>query len=159
MLITDDLWVKMQKSRILLEDIQKVILNAEQNRCYFLRETNSAHIASLRIGPITFWAEYSVLAADDPASAFRLLNVYTHRMNLQDADASTLKPDAATEVLSEISCGQCGHKLQVHDRNLYYLEHYLQHGLPCCPECGEIYISEELATGKMQEVEMTFEDK
>jgi len=159
LLIADDLWAKMQKSRILLADIKKVIINAEQNCCYFEREMNSAHIASLRQGPITYWAEYYVPTADDPTAAFRLINVYTHRMELQEANASTLKPNPDTEVLSEISCGHCGHKLLVHNRMLYYLGHYLEHGLPCCPECGMIYISEELATGKMQEVEMTFEDK
>ncbi|GEM_PF-228582 len=159
LLISDDLWAKMQKSRILLADIQKVIINAEQNHCYFIRETNGAHIASLRQGPITYWAEYSVPAAADPIAAFKLLNVYTHRMELQEADASTLKSDANTKVLAEISCGQCSNKLEIHDRNLFYLDHYLQHGLPCCHECGRIYIPEELATGKMQEVEMAFEDK
>ena len=40
-----------------------------------------------------------------------------------------------------------------------YLKRSFRHKVLRCPQCGQIYISEELARGRMREVETTLEDK
>ncbi len=37
--------------------------------------------------------------------------------------------------------------------------HTVAHEVPACPKCGKVYISEELAEGRMSEVEQMLEDK
>lgn len=40
-----------------------------------------------------------------------------------------------------------------------YLGHSVAHEVPACPKCGKVYISKDLAEGRMCEVEQTLEDK
>jgi len=40
-----------------------------------------------------------------------------------------------------------------------YLGNRFVTDLPTCPTCGQVYISEDVATGKMAEVEQLLEDK
>ncbi|WP_192895297.1 DVU_1557 family redox protein [Pelotomaculum sp. FP] len=40
-----------------------------------------------------------------------------------------------------------------------YLDNNFKTDLPRCPRCGLIYVPEELAGGKMLELEQTLEDK
>jgi len=42
---------------------------------------------------------------------------------------------------------------------LSYLGHTVAHELLTCPKCGKVYVSKELAEGKMSEVEQLLEDK
>jgi hypothetical protein len=43
--------------------------------------------------------------------------------------------------------------------NLLYLESTINYDFLACPECGAIYIPEELVEGKIHEIEMALEDK
>lgn len=56
-------------------------------------------------------------------------------------------------------CDKCGVPLEEKKVTLTYLEHQITHPLPCCPVCGQVYITEELASGRMHEVETMLEDK
>ena len=40
-----------------------------------------------------------------------------------------------------------------------YLGHTVAHEVPVCPKCGRVYVSRDLAEGRMCEVEQTLEDK
>jgi hypothetical protein len=40
-----------------------------------------------------------------------------------------------------------------------YLGHTFHTEIPRCPECGQAFIPEELARGRMSEVETSLEDK
>jgi hypothetical protein len=40
-----------------------------------------------------------------------------------------------------------------------YLSRAFRHKVPRCPECGLVFIPEELATGRMNEVEILLEEK
>jgi phage FluMu protein Com len=40
-----------------------------------------------------------------------------------------------------------------------YLERSFRHKAPRCPQCGQVYIPEELAKGRMHAVEEALEDK
>lgn len=58
-----------------------------------------------------------------------------------------------------IYCACCKVQLQPQKRNLDYLGHRVTHEFLCCPVCGELYIPEELVSGRMREVETMLEDK
>jgi transposase len=40
-----------------------------------------------------------------------------------------------------------------------YLNRSFRHKVPRCPECGQVYISEKLASGRMSDVEKQLEEK
>jgi hypothetical protein len=56
-------------------------------------------------------------------------------------------------------CARCDRELVMKKAVLEYMGHTVAHEVPMCPKCGKIYISEELAEGRMSEVEQTLEDK
>lgn len=56
-------------------------------------------------------------------------------------------------------CHRCKKELEPTKTVLSYLEHSFFTDILKCPECGEVYIPEELAKGRIAEVEMTLEDK
>ena len=57
------------------------------------------------------------------------------------------------------TCDKCNRPLVVGQVTVEYLGNQFATELPQCPECGMVYISEELAMGKMAEVEQLLEDK
>lgn len=56
-------------------------------------------------------------------------------------------------------CDKCGEKLEMKKTSVIYLDADFQVELPKCPKCGMVYIDEELARGKILEVEKALEDK
>ncbi|MDP3480104.1 MAG: DNA-binding protein [Desulfoprunum sp.] len=56
-------------------------------------------------------------------------------------------------------CRPCGVQLRPATVELRYLDSVFSVELPACPQCGAVLISEELATGRMLEVEQLLEDK
>lgn len=58
-----------------------------------------------------------------------------------------------------IKCRKCNEDLVMSKVNLIYLASEVNTDLPRCPKCGRVYISAELALGKMYEVERALEDK
>lgn len=56
-------------------------------------------------------------------------------------------------------CGRCKCDLVTKKVELDYMGYSISHELPACPKCGKVYISKELAEGRMCEVEQTLEDK
>jgi predicted RNA-binding Zn-ribbon protein involved in translation (DUF1610 family) len=56
-------------------------------------------------------------------------------------------------------CGECGEELVVAKVNLTYLGGSFEVELLKCPGCGMVLITEDLATGKMLDVEKSLEDK
>ena len=59
----------------------------------------------------------------------------------------------------EWTCASCGEKLTVGKVDIDYLNSRFSVELPKCEKCGLVMIPEELALGKMLEVEQTLEDK
>lgn len=57
------------------------------------------------------------------------------------------------------TCEPCGEKLRPGKVELCYLNSVFQVELPVCPKCSAVLIFEELATGRMLEVERLLEDK
>lgn len=56
-------------------------------------------------------------------------------------------------------CQRCHRDLVVGPVSVAYMGNRYTTDLPYCPSCGMVLVSEELALGKMAEVEMILEDK
>lgn len=60
---------------------------------------------------------------------------------------------------SKMICELCNEKMEPLKAQFSYLKRSFSHTVLRCPKCGQVYISEELAKGRIQEVETTLEDK
>ncbi len=56
-------------------------------------------------------------------------------------------------------CSPCNMPLQAGMVELHYLGNVFKVELPVCPQCLAVLVDEELAIGKMLEVEQILEDK
>jgi len=59
----------------------------------------------------------------------------------------------------QVICFKCKVPLEIGKVEVTYLDNNFKTDLPRCPRCGLIYVPEELAGGKMLELEQTLEDK
>lgn len=59
----------------------------------------------------------------------------------------------------KLVCRRCGVQLVPMKTQFEYLGHSFHTEVPACPVCGQVFISDELARGRMAEVEMSLEDK
>lgn len=59
----------------------------------------------------------------------------------------------------QMKCNRCGCPLIMAEVKFSYLERHFTHKVPRCPQCGQVYISEELAEGKMAQLEKSLEEK
>lgn len=57
------------------------------------------------------------------------------------------------------SCAKCGVPLVQTKVTFQYMGRSFGHEAPACPRCGRVFISKELARGKMAQVEALMEDK
>ncbi len=67
--------------------------------------------------------------------------------------------DVKTENNDGLMCSRCNVLLEIGKVHVTYLISTFPAELLKCPKCGLIYVSEDLATGKMAEVEKNLEDK
>ncbi len=58
-----------------------------------------------------------------------------------------------------LMCNRCKKTLEIRDVTFRYLSYEVTEPLPCCPECGQVYLDEALVRGKMLEAETEMEDK
>lgn len=58
-----------------------------------------------------------------------------------------------------IKCAKCGVELVKRQTTFSYMGRTFGHEVPVCPVCGKVFISRDLAEGKMAEVEILLEDK
>ena len=63
-------------------------------------------------------------------------------------------PDA-----SDLVCARCDRPLEMLKVEASYLVQTFPVELPACPSCGFVYVSEEIAAGRMLKVEQALEDK
>lgn len=63
------------------------------------------------------------------------------------------------EKKSTLICNKCGIPLEPIKVNFRYLGKQFEHPVDRCPQCGQVYIPEDLAKGRMAEVEKILEDK
>lgn len=60
---------------------------------------------------------------------------------------------------SKVRCMKCDRDLVPKKIVFEYMGHTVAHAVPTCPKCGRVYVSQELAEGRMSEVEQLLEDK
>ena len=63
------------------------------------------------------------------------------------------------EESKKLVCGRCRVEMVPAPTNFSYLGHSFRADVPRCPSCGQVFIPESLAKGRMAEVETTLEDK
>ena len=63
------------------------------------------------------------------------------------------------EKKSTLTCSKCNVELHEFEANFVYLEKTLQHKVLRCPECGQVYLPEEMVRGRIREVEDSLEEK
>ena len=64
-----------------------------------------------------------------------------------------------TETVRKWKCGKCSQVLTRQKVVFDYLGHTFSHEVPACPKCGQVFISKELAEGRIAELEEELEDK
>ena len=102
---------------------------------------------------MTYWVEYS-----PDGDRFVVHSAYSHRIEIKPP------PWPAADALEEVEgrpwrCAPGDHALELRSVTLSYLVAGFPVKLPACVEHGLVLISEELATGRMLEVEQALEDK
>ncbi|WP_419786650.1 pyridine nucleotide-disulfide oxidoreductase/dicluster-binding protein [Pseudodesulfovibrio sp.] len=68
----------METRRILVTDVQKVLLQAEGSGKHLIREENGHRVASFRPAVVTYWVEYE--PAED---GYLVYNAWSHRMRIK----------------------------------------------------------------------------
>lgn len=63
------------------------------------------------------------------------------------------------EKKSILMCDACRIELKEDNVEFKYLGKSFRHKVPRCPSCGQVYLTEELVTGRICEVERQLEDK
>ncbi len=63
------------------------------------------------------------------------------------------------EEKSKLICDRCKVEMTEVEATFSYLRRSFHHKVLRCLECGQVYIPEELAKGRMKEVETLLEDK
>lgn len=61
--------------------------------------------------------------------------------------------------IAAIICGKCNALLVEKRKKFRYLKSEFFADVPCCPVCGKIYLSEELVTGRIANLEAALEEK
>jgi len=69
------------------------------------------------------------------------------------------KEDKESGGKKRLVCLRCGVELVLMKTQFSYLRHTFHTEIPRCPECGQAFVPEELAKGRMSEVETSLEDK
>lgn len=64
-----------------------------------------------------------------------------------------------SETRDDLVCNRCGVAMTPIKTQFSYLKHSFHTDVPRCPKCGQVFIGEELAKGRMAEVEASLEDK
>lgn len=59
----------------------------------------------------------------------------------------------------KIMCYKCKKELEPQKTYFNYLDHSFFTDVLRCPDCGEVFIPEDLVKGRISEVEMQLEDK
>jgi hypothetical protein len=134
------------------EEAWQVIAESEATGRRFSDPAAGRLLGCLTIGRVTYWVEYA------PAGErFEVVSAYSHRMEVV--------PPPWPEVAAfdgappRFRCAASDHELRPRTVSLSYLVAGFPVTLPTCLEHGLALVSEELAVGRMREVELALEDK
>ena len=77
LIIPDEVWQIMDRRYILLEDVRKVIIHAQESGERFYNSEDASFLANQRISNVTFWVRYT-----EENGAIKIVSVYSHRMEV-----------------------------------------------------------------------------
>ncbi|MDR3493250.1 MAG: hypothetical protein P4L82_01485 [Ancalomicrobiaceae bacterium] len=80
-------------------------------------------------------------------------------MSGDDVSPDPTPVDHAPPALADLVCAACDVALEPGKVEASYLGQTFPVDLPRCPKCGFVFVSEDLALGKMLKVEQALEDK
>jgi len=161
-IIPDEVLARMDEDRIIAEDVYAVIDHMKSTKESVYHPKTGVHSGSLVIGKTTYWVDYM----DD----MTVINAYMHRMAVEHeevwAGATKEQRRQASQTKTETSlrdgdliCERCDVEMKDIDAEFSYLGRSFRQKVKRCPACGLSYISEELARGRIRDVEMALEDK
>jgi Fe-S oxidoreductase len=139
---------------ILESDIQQVLAHLGAGTPPFYNPDTRTCIAFFQPGRVCFW-----VAFQPRETRIEIVNAWSHRM--QVIPNTLFVPGTPTEPHNEtIVCQSCGGgELGFFKNHVEYLGSRFDVVLPQCKHCGRIYISPDIARGRMAEVEKILEDK
>ncbi|WDP91726.1 MAG: 4Fe-4S dicluster domain-containing protein [Desulfobacter sp.] len=154
-MIPPEALARMEDEFILVPDIQRVLDHheSEKNRSFFVDGERGAEIANFRPANVCFWVAFK-----EDGGAYEILDTWCHRMEVARPPGTA--PGGPLDGHNPaLSCGTCRTPLESVKNHVAYLDSRFDVDLPQCPGCGAVYISPEMARGKMAEVEKILEDK
>ena len=63
------------------------------------------------------------------------------------------------EKKSKLICDACQVDMEELEVQFAYLDKFFRHKVLRCPQCGQVFLPEELVEGRMRDVEKTMEEK
>jgi hypothetical protein len=155
LIISHELSEKMDRALITEEDARRTLAHCEATGIKLLDRSTGSLIGHLRDGALTYWVCYLPTGqADGTQVWYRLLGIYNHRAAIEEeaGQSGLLSP-------FDIICLKCNQPLSEQKTYFHYLGFPFSTPLPRCPQCGQVYVSQQFAGGKLCEVEETLEDK
>ncbi len=152
---------------ILVSDIQKVMGQFESGADHFVRPESKSLICFYRPMRVCFWVEFRKEPNGKANGRYEILNAWSHRMavvaNHEFEPGMTHGiPVHGTPIHgaeSQVLCNTCNKILTPYKNHVEYLGSRFDVAMPQCRGCGIVYVSQDLARGKMGEVEKILEDK
>ncbi|NLD18724.1 MAG: DNA-binding protein [Clostridiales bacterium] len=68
-------------------------------------------------------------------------------------------PDQREKLDEKLICSRCKCPLEFIELRITYLDRHFTHKVPRCPQCGQVFVPQDLAEGKMAQVEKSLEEK
>jgi len=165
---------KMDKDLILTDDVRTVVEHTLRTGEYVIHPKGGLLNGSLVIGRTTYWASFTEnctsftennaagrqTSKTEIEPRFTVTSVYTHRLAIvREAVWTDPRGDKYGDERSGFYCAKHDTELIEMEAEFSYLGRFFKHMVLRCPVCGYVYIAEELARGRMREVEMALEDK
>lgn len=152
LLLEPEVWNLLDKRGVREDDIRQVLNFAKSNRQFLIHEVTGHQLAHFMPAKVTFWVEY--LPQDD---GYRIYNAYSHRMKIIMGGYNI--PSKKEQVETGWLCAACDLQLQMAVVKLTYLDETFAADLPSCPNCHQVFVSEEQAVVRMAQAERMLEDK
>ncbi|HWR39502.1 MAG TPA: FAD-dependent oxidoreductase [Patescibacteria group bacterium] len=146
----------MEERLILEEDVRRTLAWAEKNGGCLRDRVSGCSVAYLCSRQVTYWVWYTV----DESKCYHIQKVYSHRIEIiKEGQGGSLSEGAEQYSTTDLVCECCQRELALEKVTLTYMGSNFPVELLKCPECDLVFIPEELALGKMLQVERALEDK
>ena len=152
----------MDEDKFLTQDVYAIAEHMRQTKEAVLNKTTGLYSGSLIIGRTTQWIDLEGGLLDENPR-LTITAVYSHRLRaVREAvwtnPMLTSEPSPCQQV-SDLYCLLHNVPLIEKEAEFSYLDRFFKHKVLRCPVCGFVYVSEELARGRMKEVEQSLENK